>query len=212
MIRYFQKLKNKKGFTMIELIVVIAVIAALTAIMIPLMSNNGGIARAQAQAKSFYFAAQDIMIDYKSSTHSGTEGFYSVEGKSAAAADISTGKEETFVFLMLETASEQGLINLTVSVGEDYTCLKSDPKTDAALLGKLNRAMDESTDNGYLYAVIDNQCRVVSSFWTRGDLDYLISTIIAGTDILFTQMDYIGDEVVGAYPAGLALSGQVFLV
>lgn len=34
-----QKLKNKKGFTLVELIVVIAIIAVLAAILVPLMSD-----------------------------------------------------------------------------------------------------------------------------------------------------------------------------
>jgi type IV pilus assembly protein PilA len=40
----FKKIKNRKGFTLIELIVVIAIIAVLAAIIIPTVANN--IARA----------------------------------------------------------------------------------------------------------------------------------------------------------------------
>ncbi len=40
----FKKIKNRKGFTLIELIVVIAILAVLAAIIIPTVANN--IARA----------------------------------------------------------------------------------------------------------------------------------------------------------------------
>lgn len=53
----FKKIKNRKGFTLIELIVVIAILAVLAAIIIPTVSNS--IARAQqardlANARSIY--------------------------------------------------------------------------------------------------------------------------------------------------------------
>lgn len=39
MIKAIQKIKNKKGFTLVELIVVIAIIAILTAVIVPLVSR-----------------------------------------------------------------------------------------------------------------------------------------------------------------------------
>lgn len=45
MIKMIQKLKNKKGFTLVELIVVIAIIAILTAVIVPLVSRYSAQAR-----------------------------------------------------------------------------------------------------------------------------------------------------------------------
>ncbi|MFT8889245.1 MAG: type II secretion system protein [Ethanoligenens sp.] len=55
--------KNKKGFTLIELIVVIAILAILMAILIPSISGVIGNARHQsavADARSIYIAAQSV--------------------------------------------------------------------------------------------------------------------------------------------------------
>lgn len=62
-----KKILTKKGFTLIELIVVIAILAILAAILIPsLMSyiQQANIARDQANARSQYSAAVlDVAID-----------------------------------------------------------------------------------------------------------------------------------------------------
>lgn len=52
-----KKLKNKKGFTIVELVIVIAVIAILAAVLIPTFTNvvkNARVAAAQSTANSAY--------------------------------------------------------------------------------------------------------------------------------------------------------------
>lgn len=65
MIRFLQKLKAKKGFTIIELIVVIVIIAVLMAVILPsISSERSRINEAKSAARDFYSAIQTSMSYY----------------------------------------------------------------------------------------------------------------------------------------------------
>ena len=77
--RKLMQLKNKKGFTLVELIVVLAMIGVLTAIILPLSLNAGKPQAAVAKAKSFYFGSQRILIQYRADAPEKESGFLSYE-------------------------------------------------------------------------------------------------------------------------------------
>lgn len=65
MLELFQRLKKRRGFTLIELIVVIAILAILAAILVPTMMNIIGTARDQVRksnAAAVFSAAQAAYV------------------------------------------------------------------------------------------------------------------------------------------------------
>lgn len=60
----FQKMKKSKGFTLIEMLVVIAIIAVLVSIIVPVVGNSTAKAKAAADAANLRSMASTLAIDY----------------------------------------------------------------------------------------------------------------------------------------------------
>ncbi len=175
MIKYLQRLKGKKGFTIVELVVVVAIIAVLITIMSAALlgGNTEKILSANASAEAFFPACQLAftraqltereLVTYESTD---TKFIEYKEGKN----QIADGK-----FLFVEAKFEQsGIVGLHINytlnelmARDDFTAAMT--ALERYLATNINEYLAESYD-GYFYAQVDNNFKVVFTHFCDGRL------------------------------------------
>lgn len=230
------RLKAKKAFTLVELIVVMAIIGIITGIMFPMLSNAGKPQAAAAKAKSFYFMTQDVFIDFKATQAAKPDGEpylifdrtnqvfvdklpagASMNTPSApyvAPVDKNDNNVPTYMFLCAKAEKEKGFTSAVICV--NYTANSTPdryvklllpdtavPPVESPEIKDMLNVYSQPEDEGYYFALIDSQCRVVMTYWSPIDIKTLAdeSPNPSGNTIPFTDMDTVSyNYIVGSYP------------
>ncbi|MGN1108463.1 MAG: prepilin-type N-terminal cleavage/methylation domain-containing protein [Oscillospiraceae bacterium] len=175
MIKYLQRLKGKKGFTIVELVVVVAIIAVLITIMSAALlgGNTEKILSANASAEAFFPACQLAftraqLTERELVTYEPTDIKFIEykEGKN----QIADGK-----FLFVEAKFEQsGIVGLHINytlnelmARDDFTAAMT--ALERYLATNINEYLADSYD-GYFYAQVDNNFKVVFTHFCDGRL------------------------------------------
>ena len=216
--RTLMRLRDKKGFTLVELVVVIGMIAVLAAIIFPMFSNSGKSQEASAKAKSFYFGVQKVIVQYRSESPEKDSEFISY-AKDGATVTIGDGD---YLYLTAKAEAGKGFTEIRLSelpapddgspanTAQGYKALQTfaiiDPTSaDHSLLDNLN-TFSTDDDYGYYYALIDDKCRVAMTYWTGyneiADLSRSTpgSSAYSKVTVEVTDDYYVDEYVIGAYP------------
>lgn len=97
MMEKIRKMKNKKGFTLVELIVVLVILAILAALLVPALTgyiDKANKEKVISETRMVVMAAQtEVDLDYGSKTSSSTAGTYA--GVNLGAADFTAATATT---------------------------------------------------------------------------------------------------------------------
>ena len=213
MISKVARLRAKKGFTLIEAVVVIAIIGILVAMIIPSLTYDQKPALGKALAKDVYYTAQDVLstieITNPKAIESGVVCFYAqldnyghvVPGQSGICNPVVGGA----------TADGARYAAIAYSTFDNlFSMAATDEKALAKrkIYEKMQTALDKYvTDKegmeGYIYIVTDKTHRVLGSYWLNVDA--------AGIDITLRDNCIMGSgDYCCSYPLEMCNAGAVF--
>lgn len=176
MIRYLQNLKGRKGFTLVELIIVIAIIAILLALTLPMFSNDDAKrSSVDTYATDFYAGLQYNLTRYQK-TEAPVSPALAADTSSYLKYDADVGQNIfTEDYLYIELYYDRGVKYVNVANRLAALTGVAPAASDTAFEQQLEKDMNEiinQATSGYYYALISmegtyNNLRAVTVHFTE---------------------------------------------
>ncbi len=174
MIKYLQDRRNKKGFTLVELIIVIAIIAVLVAITAPLFTSDDATRMAvNTYASDFFTGLQYNMTRYQK-TEADISPALALD-QSFIKFDSTVGQNIlTHPFIYIEAHFDNGLQYVHVNETLAQLVLDTSTTSNTAFEKQIQNDMDSLINKegkGYYYAVVTmnanyNNLKVITAHFT----------------------------------------------
>jgi prepilin-type N-terminal cleavage/methylation domain-containing protein len=223
MIKKFRRLRGKKGFTIIELIVVIGIIGVLTAIILATMAYDARPTVGKGLAKDLFYVTQDAATSVK-------------VAHPHAFDDYPTGSCGG-VFIEVDENGNIGTIqtiNVSITAGSLLATVKyedvldpdnpfeiaANPKDDTAIKANDKKAYQNAMAHaikeymttkdcykGCYYVVIDKNFRVRQSYWTSEP-----EAIKGGQNVLSNDCTLQSGELLCSYPTSFCDKGCIMFI
>lgn len=197
-----KRLLKKQGFTMVELIVVVAIIGIMLGIVVPLMSTNSAREReSRENARAFYSNVQELMVDEKLHKTALGGDYTMIYAEVTPQPGVSTVPA-----VKISKINATQIVDFnTMTVGTADEITSGDLKEFSDSLKKLLSANDQDF-SVYYYAVVDNKYRVVRSYYSLDTYSEIAGKSFVG-DCRVTSAS--GDQVwTGSYPYTESVTGK----
>ena len=193
MISLFNRLKKKKGFTIVELIVVMAIMAVIVSMILPNIFTSDKPAKGAALSKEFFYKAQDTMVISK-----------------VAYPEAFGTHTEYILYVELDNlgnVSETGQFN---KGGKTFIAHDSTLETD---MGKMMSKFDECAKlyftgadgmGGTVFVQVNNDFMVETCYW----IGATPSEFTALADLEFDDEDRMDSYYAGSFPGLLTEKGM----
>jgi len=213
--KFFRRSMNKKGFTILELVVVLAIIGILAAMILPNLFASDVPTKAKGYAKSYFFTAQEFFSRQKIAEDARAE--LARPPYNNVSYDTFKAIPNSVLYLYTTVDSfgrptESGVLPGTgtptssvtsadiaanTSISEPYKKLVADFTT------YMEQNLTECDYEGTYFVVVDDNFRVTGAYWADATFDELLA---ASPDFEFEDDGVVGGYWVGAFPVELCLA------
>jgi len=188
------RLKNKKGFTVVELLVVVGIVGILLAIVVPVFRQGDRLANsANEKSRDFYYTIQSAMADARLSK----------------VADIKLDAAGPNASVVVKIEKDGSALSAEVVFGDETNDFEDFDMFSAFLIGDSSVTppepgkLDTFLNAGehpleYYYFTIDKNYRVLAAYYTWGATEIDFPT--PATPATFELPNRIDGIIVGSFP------------